>query len=148
MRPSDQGFTTVELLVTVLIVGILATIAIPLYQDVVKNAYIAEANAGLGTIRTSMRARLVLSVNADWSDLASKYTAGPTLKVTDISELGFSPSDFNGRFFDSNAYRVTELTSVRFTVQVNGDSSTAPNAVNVRTMLREMDSDGNLTEVQ
>lgn len=148
MRPSDQGFTTVELLVTVLIVGILATIAIPLYQDVVKNAYIAEANAGLGTIRTSMRARLVLSVNADWSDLASKYTAGPTLKVTDISELGFSPSDFNGRFFDSNAYRVTELTSVRFTVQVNGDSSTAPNAVNVRTMLREMDSDGNLTEIQ
>ena len=137
----------IEMVLTVLIIGILATIAIPLYQNVVKNAYIAEANAGLGTIRTSMRARLVLTVNADWSDLASKYTAGPSLKVTDISELGFLPSDFSGRFFDSNAYRVTELTSVRFTVQVNGDSSTAPNAVNVRSMIREMDSDGNLTEI-
>lgn len=148
MRPSEQGFTTIELLITVLIVGILASIAIPMYGDFTKQAYIAEANAGMGTIRTSLRARLIVSVNASWSDLASKYTAGPSLKVTDISELGLSPSDFSGRYFDSNAYRITELTSVRFTIQVNGDSSTAPNAVNVRTLIRELDSEGSLTEIQ
>jgi prepilin-type N-terminal cleavage/methylation domain-containing protein len=143
-----QGFTMTELLIAVLIVGILAAIAIPTYREVIEQAYIAEADAGLGTIRTSMRARLIHSVNADWSDLAARYTPGLTLKATDIEELNLTPADFKGRYFDNNAYRMTELTSTAFTVQVIGDSSTAVEAVNVRTMIREIDEKGNIVRVQ
>ncbi|MBM3262532.1 MAG: prepilin-type N-terminal cleavage/methylation domain-containing protein [candidate division Zixibacteria bacterium] len=144
----NSGFTTLELLITVLIVGILASISIPIYRDVIQQAYIAEADAGLGMIRTTLRARLMHSVNTDWNDLAGRYTAGLLLRVTDISELNLQPGDFGGKYFDHNAYRMTELTGTTFTVQVIGDSSSAQSAVNVRTLVRQIDQAGNLTTVE
>lgn len=53
MRPSNysnKGFTLVELLATVVIVGVLATILLPRYKAHVARARMAEAKVGLGEI--------------------------------------------------------------------------------------------------
>ena len=49
-----SGFTVVEALIALAIVGILAAIALPLYSDFVAREQLTEAHAGLGKFRLRM----------------------------------------------------------------------------------------------
>jgi prepilin-type N-terminal cleavage/methylation domain-containing protein len=53
---SRLGFTMIELMVVVIIVGILAAIAIPIYAKYVKNARVSEATGRMGDILTASKA--------------------------------------------------------------------------------------------
>lgn len=50
----QAGFTLIELMVTVAIVGILAGVAYPAYQDYIVRGQLADANTGLATMRAQM----------------------------------------------------------------------------------------------
>ncbi len=54
MRGIQKGFTLIEIMIVVAIIGILAAIAIPQYQDYVLRANIQEATSALGDFRTRM----------------------------------------------------------------------------------------------
>lgn len=51
---TQKGFTLVELMIVVVIVGILASIGIPAYGDYVRRGKIAEATTNLSSLRVSM----------------------------------------------------------------------------------------------
>lgn len=53
LRSRKGGFTLLELLVVVIIVGILAAIAIPQFAKTMEKSRISEANSILGSIRTA-----------------------------------------------------------------------------------------------
>ena len=71
-RNAQAGFTLVELLIVVIIVGILASVTIPLYHGATESAYAREADAALGTIRSTMRTVQSQSVAGDFSAISTK----------------------------------------------------------------------------
>lgn len=54
MLKNQKGFTLIELMIVVAIVGILAAIAIPAYQDYIKRSKVSEIAATLGACKTSV----------------------------------------------------------------------------------------------
>src|SRR6266566_7302170 len=54
MKRLQQGFTLIELMIVVAIVGILAAIALPAYQDYIARSKITEALAFLDSAKTSV----------------------------------------------------------------------------------------------
>ena len=54
MKQIQKGFTLIELMIVVAIVGILAAIALPAYQDFIIRSKLSEAEAALAACKTSV----------------------------------------------------------------------------------------------
>ncbi len=72
MKRVQQGFTLIELMIVVAIIGILAAIAIPAYQDYTKRAHVSEGLQLAGAAKTGVSE--YYSSNGVWPD--SNASAG------------------------------------------------------------------------
>ena len=65
VRKTQQGFTLIELMIVVAIIGILAAIALPAYQDYTKRAQVSEGIGIAAATRTTMAENIMVNPGED-----------------------------------------------------------------------------------
>ena len=70
MRKSRAGFTLIELMIVVAIIGILAAIAIPKFAELIRKSSEGASKGNLGSIRSAM--------SIYYADMEGQYPSDPT----------------------------------------------------------------------
>jgi type IV pilus assembly protein PilA len=109
-----SGFTLVELMVVVLIVGILAAVSVPLMSGRIDSSKWSEAKAGMGTIASALRS---------YAAEKGSFASAPTL-----AQIGIANNDLDGTYFTHDAYAITSASAsnsqVAFVITCTAASST------------------------
>lgn len=105
-----KGFTLVELMIVVIIIGILTAVGVPLYMGYVKDAKVASAKAVIGSI-----------VNAE------KLYHQKNGTFVDTIDLTAFPNNLNIDVRDATEFwdiAITAATANGFTVTLTGEAGT------------------------
>lgn len=94
----QKGFTLVELMVVLLIVGILASVATPVLRGRIDAAKWSEGKGMLGSISTAIKAYA-----AEQAD-AGNYP--PSMNA----DLGFLAEDLTGKYFDDSDFTISSCS--------------------------------------
>jgi prepilin-type N-terminal cleavage/methylation domain-containing protein len=119
----ERGFTLIELMVVVIIVGVLAAIAIPLYTGYIKNARTSEGIARLGAIMTAAKA------------YHQRYSAWPATSTAE---------GFYADFSDTEHFSYSQ-TAAGYTVTATGKNVDGMSGVSITMTCATPDVEGTLS---
>ena len=109
----EKGFSLVELMVAVGIIGVMSSIAVPKYQRFRANAAQAEAQATLSSLYTLQQ--LYYTENDHYGNFEYTRTGGPGTEHaegTNKDDLGFKPPKNARYWYTGSLYDADKATSV------------------------------------
>jgi type IV pilus assembly protein PilA len=89
-RKAQQGFTLIELMIVVAIIGILAAVAIPAYQDYTARAQAAEAFTILDGLKTPMVE--ANSQDGTWTQPTGSVVSGAYVTSVTFTDSATAPT--------------------------------------------------------
>jgi type IV pilus assembly protein PilE len=119
-RRRMRGFTLIELMMVVAIIGILASIAIPQYRDYVIRAKLTDAFTGLGAVSTA--------AEDYWGNMHTYVGmdgAGQNRIPAATANFRFALSSSSDSAFVVTATGLGALTGFTYTIDQNGSRSSA-----------------------
>jgi type IV pilus assembly protein PilE len=105
LKNNQQGFTLIELMITVAIVGILAAIAIPSYQDSVRKSRRADAEGALMGLANALERKY--TENNHYCDQGGAGGAN-SCGEADKNDTGATALQADGTYY---TYRISETTT-------------------------------------
>jgi prepilin-type N-terminal cleavage/methylation domain-containing protein len=97
-----SGFTLVELMVVIMIVGILVSLSVPIFRERAEQSKWSEGSGTAGTIRKALRAYYAED------PVAATAMVGSTVDTVQ-GTLGFLAGDLTGRYFQASDFTITAI---------------------------------------
>jgi len=117
-RRSGRGFTLIELMITVAVVAILASVALPSYTDYVRRSRITEATNELVTLR--VRLEQYFQDHGDYGSTAS--ACGLAVSATDAFDFSCNDGGGGNRAFLATATGTAAADMSGFSFTIDHDN--------------------------
>ncbi len=103
-----SGFSLVELMIVIVIIGVLAAVAVPIYTNNVIKAKMSEADASLGSLRTQLR--VYYGENGEYPTVSpADYAIGASWNDIRTGEL-------TGKYFTDSSYTYLCTDGTNYTI--------------------------------
>lgn len=117
-----RGFTLIEVLIVVAIIGILTAIAVPQYRDYVIRARLTEAFTGLGGVQTA--------AEEFWGNNHTYADFDRLPPTTTSSNFTYALSGASESAYTVTATGTGQMTGFKYTIDQNGNRATISTANN------------------
>lgn len=119
----QKGFTLIELMVVVAVIGILASVAVPAYQDYVTRSKIADATSALSRDRVQLEQ--FYQDNRRYSTAVGSAVCGGTRPTSNYFTITCVATDPNPQTYTLTATGINSMNGFTYTVdQSNTKTST------------------------